>query len=180
VADAQRERKPHFLYVLRHAKSSWEDPGLADHERPLAPRGRRAARALRRYLINERIHPALVLCSPAQRARETHERVAPAGELVVEEGLYGATAEGLIERLRELPEQISSVMLIGHNPALQEAIVLLAEGASADPDRSADLDAIRDKFPTCALATLAVPGRWKELDPGRARLQGLVRPVDLR
>jgi phosphohistidine phosphatase len=180
MAGRQRPHEPHLLYVLRHAKSSWDDPGLADHERPLAPRGRRAAKALGRYLIKERIRPALVLCSSAQRARETCERVAPAGELVVEDGLYGAGGNGLIERLREVPEQVPSVMVIGHNPALREAIHALAKVASEETERSTDLAAIRDKFPTCALATLALAGRWQELGPGRARLQALVRPVDLR
>jgi phosphohistidine phosphatase len=180
VTDAQRPVLPHVLYVLRHAKSSWDDPTLGDHERPLAPRGRRAAKALRRHLTQEGIRPALVLCSSAQRAQETHERVAPRGKLVVEEGLYGATADELTERLRELPERIPSVMLIGHNPALQEAILLLADaGSVAGERRSTDLDAIRHKFPTCSLATLAIAGRWKELGPGRARLEGLVRPADL-
>jgi phosphohistidine phosphatase len=86
----------------------------------------------------------------------------------------------LIERLREVPEQIASVMVIGHNPAIQAAILALAKVASEETEGSTDLDAIRDKFPTCALATLAHAGRWQELGPGRARLRALVRPVDLR
>lgn len=166
----------HRLYVLRHAKSSWDDPRLADHDRPLAPRGRRAAKALRRHLSEERIRPTIVLCSSARRAVETYERVAPAGELVVEEALYAASTAAVIERLRALPERIASAMVIAHNPALQEMIVSVA---SSEPP-SGPLDAVREKFPTCALATLVLRGPWRDFGRGRVRLAELVRPADLR
>ena len=79
---------PKQLFVLRHAKSSWDDPGLDDHERPLAPRGRRAAQLISAYLRASKIEPALVLCSSARRARETLESVAPGGVTVIEPELY--------------------------------------------------------------------------------------------
>src|SRR5512135_47045 len=81
------------LFVLRHAKSSWDDPGLDDHERPLAPRGRRAVKSLGEYLRKHQIQPSQVLCSPARRTRETLEGVDPGGELVVEPELYGASCD---------------------------------------------------------------------------------------
>ena len=173
----------HLLYVLRHAKSSWEEPGLEDHDRPLAPRGRRAAADMARHLKDAEIRPSMVLCSSALRARETYERVKPTGELLVEPDLYGATAGEVIERLRELPEAADTAMVIGHNPTMQLLVVWLAS-SNLSPERttradSLQLEQVREKFPTCALATLAFERRWRELAPGRAELRGLVRPADL-
>jgi phosphohistidine phosphatase len=157
------------LYLLRHAKSSWKEEGLADRDRPLARRGRRAAKAIRRHLREQGVDPELVLCSPARRARETLEGIEPAlgrGGVRVEPELYGASADALLARLREVPGAVRSVMVIGHNPALQELAVLLA--------------GLEGKFPTGALATLAFRGRdWTALDRGTAELIEFVRPRDL-
>jgi phosphohistidine phosphatase len=164
------------VFLLRHAKSSWDDPELADHDRPLAPRGRRAAKAIAEHLGREGIVPELVLCSPARRARETLGRIAPAlGDDVrveVEEELYGASADGLLERLRALDDDIGSVMLVGHNPAIEELALSLA--GSGD-----ELPAMRKKYPTAALATLAFDGRWRDLEPGSAELTDFVKPKQL-
>jgi phosphohistidine phosphatase len=169
--------------VLRHAKSSWKEPGLEDHERPLAPRGRKAAATLARYVREGEIEPSLVLCSSARRARETYERVRPSGELLVESALYGATAGEVIERLREIPESTGSTMVIGHNPTLQLLVLWLAS-EHFSPQGSAGavnaaLERVREKFPTCALATLTFGCPWRELGPGGAQLSALVRPADL-
>ena len=174
---------PHLLYVLRHAKSSWKEPGLEDHERPLAPRGRKAAAAMAQLLVQAAIEPTLVLCSSARRTRETYEWVRPSGELVVEPALYGATAGEVIERLREIPESTESVMVIGHNPTVQLLVLWLASPhfspeANTRAD-SAELERVREKFPTCALATLRFDCAWRELRPGSAELIGLVVPADL-
>ena len=95
------------VYLLRHAKSSWKDRSLADRDRPLAGRGKRAAKAVAGHIEAERIRPDLVLCSPARRSRETLERVEPAfGDPVetrFEEALYGASEAELLARLRALP-----------------------------------------------------------------------------
>lgn len=173
----------HTLYVLRHAKSSWEKPGLEDHERPLAPRGRKAAAKLSHHLHEAAIEPELVLCSSARRARETYETVRPSGEVVVEAALYGATAGEVIERLREVPESTSSAMIIGHNPTMQLLVLWLASPhfspqGSARGD-NAELEDVREKFPTCALATLAFGCPWQGLGPGGAELTGVVGPADL-
>jgi phosphohistidine phosphatase SixA len=107
------------LYLLRHAKSSWKQPELADHDRPLASRGRRAAKAIARHLRERQIAPELVLCSTARRARETLERIEPALATAAvrrEPQLYRASADVLFERLRTVPDDVASVMLIGHNP----------------------------------------------------------------
>ena len=111
------------LYLLRHAKSAWDDPGLSDDQRPLAPRGERAARRMAEHFRESGIDPALVLCSPARRARQTLESVASSlgghTEVRVEDALYGATAGELLARLRRVAPEVPSVMVIGHNPGLQ-------------------------------------------------------------
>jgi phosphohistidine phosphatase len=83
------------LYVLRHAKSSWDDPSLPDHDRPLAPRGLRAVKLLSSYVESNRIEPDLVLCSNARRTLETLEGVRPQGRTLIEADLYRARQYGL-------------------------------------------------------------------------------------
>jgi phosphohistidine phosphatase len=165
------------LLVLRHAKSSWDDPGLDDHDRPLAPRGRRAVALIAKYLRANSIQPGLVLCSSTRRTQETLEGIKLGGEHVIEPELYGASATGLIERLRRVPKEVGSVMLIGHNPAVQTLVLLLATGA--DRGAGGELSEVQLKFPTAALATLTVECAWSELGPGSAKLISFVRPKRL-
>ena len=164
------------LYLLRHAKSSWKDEGLADHDRPLARRGQRAAKAIGRQLREQGVEPELVLCSSARRARETLDGIAPAlgrGAKRIEPELYGAGPAELLADLHEIAPPIRSVMLIGHNPALEELARFLARRGS----RTQELEA---KFPTGALATLAFRGPgWAALDHGTAELIEFIRPRDL-
>lgn len=164
------------LYLLRHAKSSWKDTSLPDHDRPLAGRGRRAAKAIARHMREHGVEPELVLCSTARRARETLDRIASAlgsPTVRVESELYAASAPALLERLRSLPDTVESVMVIGHNPGLQELALELARPASAASELAA-------KYPTGALATLAFDASsWQELDRDTAELVELVRPRDL-
>lgn len=158
------------LLLLRHAKSSWDDPSLADHDRPLAPRGRKAARRIGAHLRREQIPIALVLCSSARRARETLDLVAPPGELRFESQLYGATAADLIARLRRVPDDIDAVMLIGHEPSIRDLAVSLSGPGSELADR---------KFPTAALAMLTFTGRWDALAPEHVKLAAFVTPKEL-
>ena len=122
----------HTLYLLRHAKSSWSDPTLPDEERPLAPRGRRDAKRVAEHLVQLGIEPELVLCSSARRTRETLELIRPALDattsVALEAELYAATADTLLEHLRAVPDGVASVLLIGHNPGLQDLALLLAVG----------------------------------------------------
>ena len=163
------------LFLLRHAKSSWDDPGLDDHERRLAPRGRRASKLIAEHLRRERIAPSLVLCSSASRTRETLERVIPTPDrtnVSFEDGLYQASSGSLLQRLREVPPHVDSVMLVGHQPAIQElALDLAGDGL--------DLARMTAKFPTGALATLHFDGAWSELGPGSAELVAFVKPKEL-
>ena len=163
------------LFILRHAKSSWDDPGLDDHERPLAPRGQRACKVMAEHLRANAIEPELVLCSSARRTRETLEGVAPAGEHVIEAELYSASTGDLVERLRRVPANVGSVMLIGHNPSVQMLALRLAR---RDGD-AAERAALERKFPTGALATLTFDCDWSELGPGCARLAAFLTPKAL-
>lgn len=166
------------LHLLRHAKSSWADASLADRDRPLAPRGQKATRALARHFHEARVQPALVLCSTAVRARQTLEGVAASlGDDVAvwfEDDLYGADAEELLERLRALPPAVPSVMVVGHNPALEDLAMALIGGG----DEQA-LARMHEKFPTGALASLLVEGDWRSLATGAAALTAFVVPKDL-
>jgi phosphohistidine phosphatase len=166
------------LYLLRHAKSSWDEPGLHDHDRPLAARGQRAVNALARHVKADGIQPALVLCSSARRARETLEGIGVDGRLSIEPELYAANVDQLLARLWQIPDETGSAMVVGHNPALQILVLRLA-GSSPGSDGHADLQAVRHKFPTGALATLSFNCPWRQLSAGSAELVGLVRPKDL-
>lgn len=166
------------LYVLRHAKSSWEDPGLDDHERPLAPRGRRAVEVLADHFRARGIEPALILCSSARRTRETLEGAGLHGETAIEDELYSATPGQVLERLRRIPDEVSSAMVIGHNPAMQVLVLRLAAAAPSELDGSG-LAEVQRKFPTGALATLEFGSPWSELSPNGARLTAFVRPKQL-
>jgi len=122
------------LYLLRHAKSSWDDPGLADFDRPLSRRGRRNAALLAAHLRENATEPERVLCSPARRTRETGEALGL--DVHYEDELYGATSDELARRVAGLSSAVGSAMLIGHNPGLEElGHTLGAEG----PLRTAEL-----------------------------------------
>ena len=165
------------LYLLRHAKSSWDDATLPDRERPLAPRGRRDAKRIAKHLVRLGIEPELVLCSSAVRTCETLELVRSAlggSSVMVEDELYAASSDELLERVRLVPESAASVMLIGHNPGLQHLAGILASAG-------AELERLKAKFPTCALATFTLEGRaWSGLQHADAVLAAYVVPKELR
>lgn len=164
VTDAVR-----LVYLLRHAKSDWGDEGLPDHERPLNGRGRRSAREVAKTLETQSIRPGAVLVSSAVRTRETVDGFAaalPDGvKPSIEDGLYAASASALLGRLRQLPDDVPSVLVVGHNPAIEDlAIALTRPGSSA---------ALEDGMKTATLVGLAVPvDSWRDLAPSTADLVG--------
>jgi phosphohistidine phosphatase len=166
----------HTLYLLRHAKSSWSDPTLPDRERPLAPRGRRDAKRIADHLVRLGVVPELVLCSSARRTRETLELLEPAldaATVSLEAEFYGAWAGTLLERLHAVPETVASVMLIGHNPGLEDLALDLASAG-------AELARLEEKFPTAALATLTIAtATWERLSRADAVLAAYVVPKQL-
>jgi len=160
------------LVLVRHAKSSWADADLDDHDRPLNGRGRRAAALVGAHLRGSGLVPELVLCSSATRTRETLDRfeLPPTTEVRIEDPLYGAGAGALLDRLRAVPDAVGSVLVLGHNPGMEDLAAMLV----ADPD------AAPEHFPTGAVADLRLPiVRWDELAPHLARLQRFVVPREL-
>ncbi len=174
------------LLLLRHAKSSWAKAGADDFDRPLSPRGRRAAAAMSTWLAAQDYRPALVLCSASRRTRETldaiQEALGPRVPLHIEPDLYLADSPALLARLRQVGDDVPSVLLIGHNPGLQELACQLADApGAASPDLRARL---RRKFPTAALARFRLKiDAWRLLASsaaaGTAKLLTLMTPAEL-
>jgi phosphohistidine phosphatase len=169
-----------LVLLLRHAKSAWSQPGLDDHDRPLSRRGERAAEVIADHIVRNAPRPDLILCSTAVRTRQTlaplvHRLTVPAPPISLEKGLYLASADALLERLRALAEEVGTALLIGHNEGIGE----LAESL-AGSGRATDLAALRAKYPTGALAILRAPAtRWSGLAAGSSEILSFVRPRDL-
>jgi len=168
-----------LIHLFRHAKSSWDDPLLADFDRPLAPRGRQASETMGRYMRLADVHPDVILCSSSARTRETLERVLPGldsdAPVRYEKALYHAGATALMSRLRRVPDKVNSVLMIGHNPGMHALAVGLAGAGNADA--MARLEA---KFPTAGLVTLVLKrDRWRELGPEACELHSFVVPREL-
>jgi len=165
------------LVLLRHAKSDW--PDVADHERPLAKRGRRDAPVAGRWLGRSGYMPDAVVCSTARRARETWDLVA-AGLAETKKGrvptaryeprVYEATVLGLLMLVREFADEDRTVLIVGHNPGLAE----LAVGLAAPPPEPPSA------FPTAAIAVLGLAGDWASAAPGEARMLAYAVPADMR
>lgn len=167
------------VYLLRHAKSGWDQPALDDHERSLAPRGERAAGLMGEYLAREKIEIEQILCSTAMRTRETLERVlthiGSEPEIAYEDGLYLAAAEDLLARIRRLDDGIGTVLLLGHNPGFHE----LACALSGSAERS-DAQRLAHKYPTAGFCELRFAAdRWKNIEPGGGELLRFVTPKQL-
>ena len=165
------------LWLLRHAKSSWDNTDLPDVDRPLAPRGQDAADRMRDFLAAEGIEPELVLCSSATRARETLARVLPGLgtelQVLIEPELYTFDADVLLGRLSRVPGDVESVMLVGHNPAIEELAVQIA-------DRGDRLPNLSEKYPTAGLAEITFPaGTWNAIEERPGALTRFVVPRDL-
>lgn len=168
------------LLLLRHAKSAWSDPRLDDHDRPLNGRGERAAKAMADHIARDAPRPDLILCSTAMRTRQTlapllKRLTSPAPPISLENGLYLASEDALLARLQAVPDDLPTVLLIGHNDGIGQ---LAADLAGSGP--SGALAALREKYPTGALTLLRAPdGPWRDLKPGSAKLLDFVRPRDL-
>ncbi|MFJ2721508.1 SixA phosphatase family protein [Streptomyces sp. NPDC087437] len=163
------------LVVLRHAKSAWPE-GVADHDRPLAPRGRRDAPAAGRALAEADCLPDFALCSTALRARQTWELASAQWgtppPVRYDRRLYAADAPDLLAAVREAPPEVGTLLLLGHNPGLEELVLELAGDGLDDA-----LDRLRSKFPTSAIAILSWHGPgWLSLAPGAALLTDLTVP----
>ena len=167
----------HRLHLLRHAKSSWKERGLADRERPLNKRGREACKLIAAMLPRAGVRPDAVVVSPARRTAETYELVEGGlrgdYEHWNEKRLYGASTDDLLEVIRELPEAVGEALIIAHNPAVESLALMLAGEAGAAAEQ------MRSKYPTGAMATFAIAGSWLRLAATTAALERFVRPKDL-
>ncbi len=167
------------LLLMRHAKSSWEDPSLSDFERPLAARGREAAPRMGRELARRGWQPELVLVSPAARTRATWELAAaelpgPASA-DFPDTLYDASAESILSEAQQTPKEVKTLLILGHNPGLEN----LARRLAGENSNAKALRRLREKFPTAALACFEFDGKWAGLGSGGARLTHCIRPKDL-
>jgi phosphohistidine phosphatase len=160
-----------LLSLLRHAKSSWKDAGIEDHDRPLNKRGQRDAPRMGLFLREKQLIPELILSSTARRARDTALKVTEAcgytGEVRLLSELYLAEPERYLDVVRVLPETVGHVMLVGHNPGLEQLLERLV--GEAHP------------LPTAALAVVELPvDRWEQSGPPpTGELRGLWLPKEL-
>jgi len=160
-----------MLLLLRHAKSSWDEPGLEDHDRPLNKRGRKAAPRIGQLLRDEEIAPDVVLTSSALRARDTAGAVCEVlgfeGGIDERHDLYLAGPGAYLRAIRELPDEAERVLVVGHNPGLEDLLEALCGRCK--------------RMPTAALAAVELPVKhWRELElDGRARCQHVWRVKDL-
>ncbi len=171
---------PLQLLLLRHAKSDWGDTSLDDADRPLAPRGEKAAKAIGQEISRLSLTPDLILCSPARRARDTlaiataELETRPPTRIV--EDLYDfGDGSGPLEVIRTQGGTAQRLMLVGHNPAFEELAKRLVGSGPADLRK-----ALRQKYPTGALAVIGFnTSRWADIAEGKGRLKRFIRPRDL-
>ena len=164
------------LLILRHGKSSWSDPDLDDFDRPLKGRGKRDALAMGRYLAERDLEPDLILSSEARRATQTTKRVCRAMGLGKDRirrqpPLYHAVPAVIMDVLMGCDPEAARVLLVGHNPGLEDLLRLLCPVVPDPADGKL--------LPTAALAYLRLEGTWSQIAPGRAVLLDLVRPRSL-
>ena len=159
------------LWLLRHAKSSWSDSSLDDHERPLNERGRRGAQTVGKFMKQTKLEPPLVLCSTAIRARETFEILLEvtgfAPETEYRQSLYLSSRHGLIDHITSLAESSNAVMIVGHNNGMEELLAYLT-GAEK-------------RMPTAALAEIKFDiDDWQQVKRNSGKLQWLITPKELQ
>ncbi len=151
------------LHLLRHAKSDWSDPALADHDRPLNKRGKRARREVAEHVDGWDVD--LVVCSTARRTRQTSKPVVAALACPVrhEERLYAASTDDVLAVVRMLPDECDTVMLVGHNPSMEEVTFELCGKSPV--------------YPTAALGTVELAvDTWSEVAPGVGTLESFYSP----
>ena len=166
------------LALFRHAKSSWDDPQLADFDRPLNGRGRKAAFRMGREMRQRRLHFDLVIASSAMRVRETlvhaQEGYGSPFEVQYEPRMYGASSGVIFEIMQAADDSVGRMLLVGHNPGLQEFAGAITAGD--DPLHSQ----VAGHFPTAALLIIELPARsWRDVEPGSGRISNYLKPREL-
>ena len=167
------------LTILRHAKSSWDDPAVEDFNRPLNERGWNAARRMGREMKQRGMRFDIVLASTAARVRETidgvEEKYDFGAPIQFEPQIYAATEQRLLQLVRAVPKTVRSALVVGHNPGLEQLII----GLTID-DKHGFRDRVADKFPTAGLAAIELPAeRWRDVKAGSGKIVALIFPKDL-
>ena len=165
------------LYILRHAKSDKGNPALADFDRPLNERGLREAADVAALMSARGYEPARILCSSSRRTRETLAPLVPLlkSDTTIEltRRLYDASVETLMAAIREQSREVRSLMLIGHNPGLEELARILPGGGDG-----AAMARLRTGFPPASLAVIGFDvGEWRDVSPGEGRLAAFEVPA---
>lgn len=164
------------LFLLRHAKSSWDQPGLVDYDRPLAERGITAAPMMAIAMVKRHWLPDYALVSSALRTKQTwslvQKQLPNSIETRFDDSIYEAETEAITNAIRKTPEQFSSLIVVGHNPGLENLAFYLASNES---DHGAQLN-LRKKFPTAALARFTYDSEWQELSAQSATLTHFLTP----
>jgi phosphohistidine phosphatase len=157
------------LFVLRHAKSSWNNPNWSDFERPLNSRGLDAARFIGGLIYKRNLEPQIIISSPAKRAKQTAVLVKEVAEIskpiTFDERIYEASPLTLFNLIREFDEKYESVLIVGHNPGFENLVRMLTGETLS--------------MPTAALAKINLNiESWRELDAVSNELEFLIRPKD--
>ena len=164
------------LFLMRHAKSSWNDSELDDFDRPLNKRGREAAPAMGKVMAEEGWEPDYVFCSSAKRTQQTLDRVLAKlngePELVIADDLYLASAPHILKRIRSTPEYVENLLVVGHNPGIE----ILANDLAAFGDVDL-LNRLYQKYPTAALAVIDLgDSKWRDIPIHSGTLIAYIRP----
>ena len=159
------------IYVLRHAKSSWDNSNLSDFDRPLADRGISDAKKMSNFLKDMNIKIDRVLCSNAIRAKETFDLTADGFNFEIDKAtyldkLYFGDTTTIIQDLKELDESLNNILIVGHNPTLHYLVEILTNESI-------------NRFTTCNLATISHDGEWISLNSQQCSLKSLIRPKEL-
>ena len=159
------------IYVLRHAKSSWDNSNLSDFDRPLADRGISDAKKMSNFLKDMNIKIDRVLCSNAIRAKETFDLTADGFNFEIDKAtyldkLYFGDTTTIIQDLKELDESLNNILIVGHNPTLHYLVEILTNESI-------------NRFTTCNLATISHDGEWVSLNSQQCSLKSLIRPKEL-
>lgn len=166
------------LFILRHAKSAWDTDSASDFERPLAKRGIKDAPRIGRWMKAHDVYPEYIVSSPALRAKQTSclvvkELSIPEKEIHWDKRVYSADVPILLKVISECPPSNHALLLVGHNPGLEDLLIFLCGEKATKP-------AAGKRFPTAALAQLKLPDDWRRLEPRSARLNALIRPRDIK
>jgi phosphohistidine phosphatase len=169
------------LFLLRHAKAVPADAATSDFDRTLMLSGMQDAAQMARYLRKSDCGVDLILCSASARTVQTAELVLHQIEAEVDyrDTLYLASAAKILAAVRSAPAAVSSLMVVGHNPGMEECAGQLAREPVRRKERARH-EALEEKFPTCACAILDFDvGRWRDVETGSGKLADFVRPKDL-